>query len=299
MPRDAPALLITVLITLLAGAAVAPHAAPSADDRAEVVIRHISLVDVRQGVVLPAHDLVIRGTRIDSVRPSGGVLPPAKTVIEGRGKFALPGLIDAHVSLARHTRDTTAALLVSGVTAVRDLGTDPARIAEWRRALAYGQMYAPRIARACGATPDSAAGAAATGRGAAEPGCGPIAAPAASALAALQHEAARLQASGGAGVTSGAPEGGLHDALERIVRASGFTPLAALRAATIETAQVLGLSDLGELAAGKGADILILTANPLADLRNARAIDAVVFRGEALTRAHLNLLVRGTRPTRQ
>ena len=110
-------------------------------------------------------------------------------------------------------------------------------------------------------------------------------------MAALRREAIRLSGTSGV-ATSSAGDPGLHDQLEQLARA-GFTPLAALRAVTIETAQALALADLGEVAAGMAADIVVTTANPLADIRNARAIDAVVFRGEALTRAHLNLLRAG------
>ncbi|MEP7116610.1 MAG: amidohydrolase family protein, partial [Acidobacteriota bacterium] len=67
-------------------------------------------------------------------------------------------------------------------------------------------------------------------------------------------------------------------------------------AATLDAALLLALPDLGELAVGHGADIVVTTANPLADIRHARAIDAVVFRGEALTRAHLNRMGRAAQP---
>ena len=290
MPTPARALILAVL----ASAVVSAGASTGADDRAEVVIRGVNVVDLRQGVVLPARDIVIRGTRIASVHPAGGTLPPAKTLIDGRGKFALPGLIDAHVQLARFTRDTAASLLSDGVTAVRDLGTDPARIAEWRRALARGQMYAPRIARACGALPAAVGAPVSDPRlRAPEPGCGRVGASEVSALAALEREATRLPADARGGAALFARYPGLHDQLERLVGA-GFTPLAALRAVTIETAQAQGLPDLGEVAVGMAADVLITTGDPLADIRNARAIDAVVFRGEALTRAHLNLLRTGS-----
>ena len=266
--RNHPSTLLLVLLATVAVSAVA--AFPSTrglGDEADVVLHGISLIDVRQGVVLPDRDIVVRATRIASVGPTGGALPPAKTVIEGRGKYALPGLIDPHVRLAGFTRASVAALLAEGITAVRDMGTEPARIVEWRRALAYGQMYAPRIARACSAL-----------RGASEPGCRatPLAGP--PALAFLFRERA--------------PGLGLHDLLEQLVRATSISSGDALRAATLETAQALALPDLGELVVGHGADIVVTTANPLVDIRHARSIDAVVFRGEALTRAHLNQLTR-------
>jgi imidazolonepropionase-like amidohydrolase len=266
--RNHPSTLLLVLLATVAVSAVA--AFPSTrglGDEADVVLRGIALIDVRQGVVLPDRDIVVRATRIASVGPTGGPLPPAKTVIEGRGKYALPGLIDPHVRLAGFTRASVAALLAEGITAVRDVGTDPARIAEWRRALAYGQMYAPRIARACGGLV-----------GAAEPGCSTAALSGTPALAYL--------------VSQRAPGLGLHDVLEQLVRATSISSGDALRTATLDAALALALPDLGELVVGHGADIVVTTANPLVDIRHARSIDAVVFRGEALTRAHLNQLTR-------
>ena len=179
-------------------------------------------------------------------------------------------LIDPHVRLADFTRASVASLLAGGVTAVRDIGTEPARIAEWRRALAHGQIYAPGIARACAGWPVAA-----------EPGCGSAALPGTPPLAAIFRERA-----------SGL---GLHDVLEQLV-CGGVTARDALRAATLEAALALAQPDLGELTAGKGADIVVTTANPLDAIRHARAVDAVVFRGGALTRAHLNQFARGPRP---
>jgi imidazolonepropionase-like amidohydrolase len=267
----------TMFLLVVATAAVSAVARLPATGRlggeAEVVIRGIDLIDVRQGLVRRDIDIVVRATRIASIAPSGGLLPVAKTVIEGRGKYALPGLIDPRVRLAGFTRASVAALLAEGITAVRDMGTEPARIAEWRRALAHGQMYAPRIARACGGLLDAA-----------EPGCNDGALPDTPALGAIFRERA-------------APGLGLHDVLEQLVRAGGVTSVDALRAATFEAALALALPHLGELVMGHGADIVVTTANPLVEIRNARAIDAVVFRGEALTRAHLNQLAQGRLPS--
>ncbi len=42
---------------------------------------------------------------------------------------------------------------------------------------------------------------------------------------------------------------------------------------------------------GKIADLIVLSGDPLANIAHTRMIDAVVFRGETLTRAHLNQLL--------
>jgi hypothetical protein len=71
----------------------------------------------------------------------------------------------------------------------------------------------------------------------------------------------------------------LHDELALLVR-SGLTPLEALRTATYNPAEYLGaLDSLGTVAQGKVADLLLLDANPLIDIRNTRRISAVVANG--------------------
>lgn len=75
----------------------------------------------------------------------------------------------------------------------------------------------------------------------------------------------------------------LHQELELLVE-SGLPPAAALRAATLHNAQALRQERrLGTISPGKWADIVLLTANPLEDIRRTRAID-VVLRGGLVTR---------------
>jgi hypothetical protein len=80
----------------------------------------------------------------------------------------------------------------------------------------------------------------------------------------------------------------LHQELALLVR-SGLTPLEALRTATYNPAEYLNaLDSLGTVAAGKIADLVLLDANPLADIRNTRRINAVIANGHLYDRAALN-----------
>jgi imidazolonepropionase-like amidohydrolase len=72
-----------------------------------------------------------------------------------------------------------------------------------------------------------------------------------------------------------------HREMELLVRA-GLTPRDALRAATRNGAVLLGVDSLGLIAPGKVADLLVLSKDPLVDIRNTRAIQAVMARGHLL-----------------
>jgi imidazolonepropionase-like amidohydrolase len=69
--------------------------------------------------------------------------------------------------------------------------------------------------------------------------------------------------------------------------AAGMTPAQVIVAATRNSADFLRLPDAGTLAPGKSADLLVLDANPLDDIRNTRRISAVYLRGTAVDRSQM------------
>jgi imidazolonepropionase-like amidohydrolase len=84
---------------------------------------------------------------------------------------------------------------------------------------------------------------------------------------------------------------GLHRELEALVRA-GLTPFQALTAATKRPAEFLGASaEWGTIERGKRADFVLLSANPLTDIRNSAAIDGVAIGGRWLPRAQLDAMI--------
>lgn len=87
-----------------------------------------------------------------------------------------------------------------------------------------------------------------------------------------------------AGAVPGHPFGYTgHRELEIFVRL-GMTPMSALVTATGNAARHLGLDDLGLVAEGNRASLLVLDANPLTDIRNTRAIHAVYLNGRLIDR---------------
>ena len=83
----------------------------------------------------------------------------------------------------------------------------------------------------------------------------------------------------------------LHEELELLVQ-SGFTPAQALEAATTNPAIFMEKSNkYGTIEKGHAADLVLLEANPLEDIRNTRKIAAVILRGKYYPRAELDKML--------
>jgi imidazolonepropionase-like amidohydrolase len=80
----------------------------------------------------------------------------------------------------------------------------------------------------------------------------------------------------------------LHTELEQLVRRVAMTPMQALQAATLRPAEFFGMEQtLGTIEKGKIADLVLLDANPMDDIKNTQKIDSVVVGGRLLTKARL------------
>jgi hypothetical protein len=106
------------------------------------------------------------------------------------------------------------------------------------------------------------------------------------------HEAGvRMVAGTDAGDTYVFPGFAIHDELAELVGA-GLTPADALRSATIDAARFSGRErEYGSIEAGKMADMILLDADPLADVRSTARIAGLFFNGQYLDRAALDELL--------
>src|SRR5260370_12934080 len=110
-----------------------------------IAIIHVSVIDVRAGTITPDMTALIQGDRITEVRPSKNneSLPAKVQVIDGRGKFLLPGLWDMHVHTDGEDR-VLHLLLANGITGVRDMAGDASEPAAPRRHIWSGEWTVAR-----------------------------------------------------------------------------------------------------------------------------------------------------------
>ena len=107
----------------------------------------------------------------------------------------------------------------------------------------------------------------------------------------MREAGVRIMAGSDVAVLNIFPGASLHEELRLFVDSVGMSPMEALASATRKPAEWLGLADsVGTIATGKVADLVLLDANPLVDIKNARRISAVVLRGRLFRRDDLDAL---------
>ncbi|MEZ0471015.1 amidohydrolase family protein [Luteimonas salinilitoris] len=113
---------------------------------ADLLIRDVRLFDPRDLSVTPASSVLVHGERIVRVAPGGDITPPPGVeIVEGRGRFLMPGLWDNH----QHFSDSTGILdLISGVTTARDLANDNEALMARVERIDAGLELGPRVLRA-------------------------------------------------------------------------------------------------------------------------------------------------------
>jgi imidazolonepropionase-like amidohydrolase len=135
------------LLVTCSAAATYGQATPAAG----TMITNVSVIDVRGGPTRPHLTVLVSGDRI--VQVGRDVTPHAGTsrVVDGTGKFLIPGLWDMHVHLffdepGLSALDVTLPLLLAnGVTGVRDMGSELEPILRTRREVASGARRGPRL----------------------------------------------------------------------------------------------------------------------------------------------------------
>lgn len=141
--RNLPAFLLLMASGACAGGSAAPESAP---ETAPIAITRVTVVDATGGPARPGQTVLISGSRITRIAPAGQVrVPRGARVVDGAGKYLIPGLWDLHT----HVASLPSALelnVANGVTGIRDMGAVRfARVKAWRDSIAAGLRLGPRM----------------------------------------------------------------------------------------------------------------------------------------------------------
>ena len=142
------------LLAPLAAATLSFAGPALARDRADLLIRHASIVDVANGRIAADQAIAVREGRIVATGRDRTVASRFMAVqsIEARGKFVMPGLWDMHVhfgggsELIEENKALLPIYVAYGVTTVRDAAADlSSSVLRWRGDVAAGTLLGPTI----------------------------------------------------------------------------------------------------------------------------------------------------------
>jgi imidazolonepropionase-like amidohydrolase len=112
-----------------------------------IAITNVTVIDVETGRRLPQSTVVIEADRI--ARVGRGIrLPLGATVLDGTGRFLIPGLWDMHSHNESSGEEALPLYLANGVTGTRDMGSAADFILPLRDRIARGELLGPVIVAA-------------------------------------------------------------------------------------------------------------------------------------------------------
>jgi len=134
---------VLTFIPLLIAVALAQ---PARDVVPVLAIRQVTVIPMTGRASMPAMTVLVRGDRIAAVGPSDDVaIPPGARVVDGTGRFLMPGLIEMHAHLSKTRASAMGLFVLNGVTTLRDTGGDYEELVRWRREVLAGARIGPRI----------------------------------------------------------------------------------------------------------------------------------------------------------
>jgi imidazolonepropionase-like amidohydrolase len=145
--------LKTARIALVAAVSLLPFQA-MAREKADVLIRHATVVDVEHVRIIPDQAVATKGDRIVAVGPDAAVVKAWSAIrqVEGKGRFLIPGLWDMHVhfgggpALIEENKALLPLYVAYGITTVRDCSGDlPYDVLAWRGEIANGTLFGPTL----------------------------------------------------------------------------------------------------------------------------------------------------------
>ena len=126
-------------LLFLAATAFAPGETKSDSESPTVALTNVTIIDTTGKHPGDRATVLIRGDRISEIGQPGAIqMPAGAQIIDGAGKFLMPGLWDMHMHLSYLTESAFPLLIANGVTGVCDMGGDLDEIDAGARQLVAG-----------------------------------------------------------------------------------------------------------------------------------------------------------------
>ncbi len=138
---------LTFAVTLAGPVKAAPQ-------QADLLIRHVTIIDVAKGKAIAGQAVAIHGDSIAASGPDNRIARNWKSgqTIEGRGQFLIPGLWDMHVhfgggpDLIEENKALLPLYIANGITSIRDCSGDlPYDVLRWRGEIRNGTLFGPHL----------------------------------------------------------------------------------------------------------------------------------------------------------
>jgi len=148
-PRTFLPLFVCLALVLIAPAS--PRAAGQ-DQGGTFAFVDVNVVPMDSERILLRQTVVVQGDRIVAIEPSdAAILPEGTRIIEARGKYLIPGLVDAHAHLLSDDRiadefvdEELAMIVANGVTTIREPAGKPQHLV-YRKQIAAGDLLGPTL----------------------------------------------------------------------------------------------------------------------------------------------------------
>ena len=135
----------TAIVGLVIASLVLAPDTPHGQSRS-LVIRGVAIITGTEAAAPLVGSVVVTGERITYVGENrGATVPPGALVIDGSGKYLIPGLIDMHAHVSKVRGSALGLYVANGVTTVRDAGGDHEELLRWRAEIQAGTRVGPRL----------------------------------------------------------------------------------------------------------------------------------------------------------
>jgi imidazolonepropionase-like amidohydrolase len=126
---------------------VAVISVPSpAPGQGTVAIRNATVISMVPAASATRATVIVRNGKIAEIGPPARIrVPEGATVVDGTGKYLIPGLFEMHAHTSKSRASSLGLYVLHGVTTLRDQGSEHAEVLRWRREVRAGTRVGPRM----------------------------------------------------------------------------------------------------------------------------------------------------------